>query len=76
MNLEQIDFGRSRKDSQYSHFKEQFLTQKRDAYCYVYPITKAQDHYKYLWVEKIFAKMPWIINRTPLGKFIIKRNPQ
>ncbi len=76
MNLELVDFGRSKQESQHSHLKEQFLTQKRDAYCYVYPITKAQDHYKYLWVEKIFAKMPWIINKTPLGQFIIKRNPQ
>lgn len=71
--LKEVDFGRSRAESQHAHLKTQFLTTKRDAYAYYYP--KAEDHYKFLWVEKVFSKVPWLINKTPLGEFIIKRNP-
>lgn len=71
--IKEVDFGRSKPESQHAHLKTQFLTKKRDVYAYYYP--HAENHYKYLWVEKVFAKMPWLINKTPLGEFIIKRNP-
>ena len=71
--LDEVDLGRSMPGSQHAHIKEQFLTKKREVYAFYYP--RAEDHYKFLWVEKVFAKVPWMITRTGLGEFIIKRNP-
>jgi len=72
--LDIVDFGRSKPNSHHAKFKEKFNTKQRNIYAYYYPKTISEDRYKYLWIENILKKTPWILSKTPLGNWIRKNN--
>ncbi|MFZ3134750.1 GNAT family N-acetyltransferase [Methanothrix sp.] len=77
-NFHIVDFGRTRPNSFYERYKKKWGSSKIDLYSYVYPPTAAKEinpYNIYLSMSRITIRIPWILTRTGLGPFIIKRFP-
>lgn len=73
-----VDFGRTRPNSSYEQYKRKWNAKQIDLYSYVFPPSASTDvnPYKYyLTFSKITKKIPWILTRTCIGPYLVKRFP-